>query len=444
MYWNNHYLCSQNTHIAMLLSFTVDNYRSFGKAMTLDLTASNGIKDNPGIGITPISDTVKVLNAVAFYGANSSGKSNFLRAIATMRRIIVQSVRLNENETLPYDPFVLTTATPRPTRFEAVLYHEIEKTTYKYGFEYNAEAITNEWLNSKAPRKSQKDLFSRTRDNFEIDEANFTQGISIENKQLNKNRLLLSLAGQLGVNIANQIIALFQKDMRILSGIEDSNYSSYTRRLVHENEEYKVLAREFLRSMNLGFNEFETTKVEFEKLAFPPGLPAELIAEIKGRTIIEVSSFHRVYDSEDNPIGYKKLNLDENESAGTNKIFNLTGPILEALKFGNVLVIDELDSQLHPLLSWRLIQLFNNPDRNHNGAQLLFSTHDTHLLSNRLFRRDQIWFLEKDPAERSVLFPMMMATEKLGHTPRNDSNYQKNYINGLYGAIPFPINDSPE
>ncbi len=153
---------------------------------------------------------------------------------------------------------------------------------------------------------------------------------------------------------------------------------------------------------------------------------------------------HTVYDKEGNAIGHKSLDLDENESAGTNKIFNLTGPILEALQNGRILVIDELDSQMHPLISWRLIQIFNSPVKNPHGAQLLFTTHDTHLLSNRLFRRDQIWFLEKDPVERSVLYPMMMATDKLGHAPRNDSNYQKNYVNGLYGAIPFPINEPLE
>ena len=153
---------------------------------------------------------------------------------------------------------------------------------------------------------------------------------------------------------------------------------------------------------------------------------------------------HTVYEKVGHAVGYRSLDLDENESAGTNKIFNLTGPILEALQNGRVLVIDELDSQMHPLLSWRLIQIFNNSSKNPHGAQLIFTTHDTHLLSNRLFRRDQIWFVEKDHSECSVLYPMMMATDKLGHAPRSDSNYQKNYVNGLYGAIPFLVNEPLE
>ena len=423
----------------MLLRFTVDNYRSFGREMTLDLSASNGLRDNIEGAFTDIGNS-KVLNVVSFYGANSSGKTNFLRAISTMRRIIVQSVKLNENEDLPYDPFLLTNEKPRPTKLEAVLYSIPDKTTYTYGFEYLRSSITKEWLHLKSPRKSGKTLFSRDGDQLDISPVGFQEGYSIT-VNLNKNRLFLSLVGQLGGAISNSVIALFQNEIRVLSGIEGSDYAGYTRRLVHENEQYRILAKEFLRNMNLGFDEFETKKVEFERIAFPQGFPSELIEQFRGRSIIEVSSMHTVYDKDGHAVGYRSLDLDENESAGTNKIFNLTGPILEALQNGRVLVIDELDSQMHPLLSWRLIQIFNNSSKNPHGAQLIFTTHDTHLLSNRLFRRDQIWFVEKDPSECSVLYPMMMATDKLGHAPRSDSNYQKNYVNGLYGAIPFMVND---
>lgn len=426
----------------MLLRFTVDNYRSFGREMALDLTASNGLRDNIEGAYTDIGNS-KVLNVIAFYGANSSGKTNFLRAISTMRRIIVQSVKLNENEDLPYEPFLLNDEKPRPTKLEAVLYDIPSKTTYTYGFEYNRASIVKEWLYVKAPRKSGKTLFLRVGEQIETSPVGFIEGQNIT-VSLNKNRLFLSLVGQLGGDVSNRVIALFQKELRVLSGIEGSDYAGYTRRLVHENEQYKELAKDFLGNMNLGFEDFVTRKVEFEKIAFPQGFPSELIEQLRGRTIIEVSSMHTVYDKEGNAVGHKSLDLDENESAGTNKIFNLTGPILEALQNGRILVIDELDSQMHPLISWRLIQIFNSPVKNPHGAQLLFTTHDTHLLSNRLFRRDQIWFLEKDPVERSVLYPMMMATDKLGHAPRNDSNYQKNYVNGLYGAIPFPINEPLE
>lgn len=425
----------------MLLKFTVDNYRSFGREMTLDLAASNGIRDNIEGAFTDAGNN-KILNVVAFYGANSSGKTNFLRAIGNMRRIIVQSVKLNENDSLPYDPFLLSTVKLHPTKFEATIFNIVDKTTYTYGFEYLPSSITKEWLFMKSPKKSPKKLFIRDGEKMEIDPNNFTEGLNITVK-LNKNRLFLSLVGQLGGDISNNIITLFQNKLRVISGIEDSDYSNYTRRLVHENKKYKTLAQDFLRNMGLGFNEFETKKIEFEKIVFPQGFPAELIEQFRGRTIIEVSSIHSVYDENGNIVEQIKLNLDENESAGTNKIFNLTGPILEALQNGLTLVIDELDSQMHPLISWKLVEKFNNQESNPHGAQLLFTTHDTHLLSNRLFRRDQIWFVQKDSKDCSCIYPMMEATDKLGHAPRSDSNYQKNYIQGIYGAIPYFTNETP-
>lgn len=424
----------------MLLRFTVGNFRSFSQEMTLDLIASNGLRDNIDGAFTNV-EKYKILNSIAFYGANSSGKTNFLRAIGTMRSIIVHSVRLNDNESLPYDPFLLTTGEKHPTKFEAVLYNIPERATYTYGFEYNQTTISKEWLYAKFPRKASKTLFERNGERYISDQINFVEGQNITVK-LNNNRLLLSLVGQLGGRISNIIINLFQRELHVLSGIADSDYSNYTRHLVHDNIEYRNFAQNFLKDMNLGFSEFTTKSIEFEKVGFPQGLPAELIAHFKGQSFIEVSSVHALYNEQGVAVGTINLDLDENESAGTNKIFNLTGPILEALNFGRILIIDELDSQMHPLISWKLIQYFNDPKKNLHGAQLIFSTHDTHLLSNKLFRRDQIWLVEKDSTESSVLYPMMKATDKLGHTPRSDSNYQKNYINGMYGAIPYMVNEA--
>ena len=132
---------------------------------------------------------------------------------------------------------------------------------------------------------------------------------------------------------------------------------------------------------------------------------------------------------------------------GTNKIFALSGPLLEALDGGRTLLVDELDSQMHPLISWHLVEMFNKREDNKHSAQLIFTTHDTNLLSGDLFRRDQIWFTEKDQTENTDLYPLIKAHERsdsLKHAPRNDSNYQKNYIQGKYGAIPYLTTERPE
>lgn len=430
--------------INMLIQFTTSNFRSFGKEMTLTLTASKGIKDKPGSNITAINKNTSILNSVAFYGANSSGKSNFILAAGAMRMMVVQSVKLNEGDPLPYDPFILSTRESLPTKFE-VIFH-LNRKTYKYGFEYTREKIAREWLFLKSSGKSEKPLFTRNSDTPPIVEPNFdiqARNIGTDTK-LNANRLLISLSGQLGGDISNSIINWFDKNLRFISGIDDS-YSQYTRRRVYADDVMKDMVQAFLGKMKLGFDSFIPQKIDFENIGLPQGLPQEVVAQLKKDPFIQISSLHNVYDKLGNAIRTIKLDLDGQESAGTNKVFNLAGPILDSLNRGVTLFVDELDSQMHPLLTWKIIEMFNSPVENPNGAQLVFSTHDTHLLSKKLLRRDQIWFTEKDSKECSTIYPMMKAAQaklQLKHAPRNDSNYEKNYINGLYGAIPFMINES--
>lgn len=433
----------------MLIEFNVNNFRSFGEIATLELTASNALKDNPEKGTSVMGSGVgasKVLNALAIYGANSSGKSNLLSAVGTMRYMVLNSVKLNEPDTLPYHPFRLTIREPQPTRFEVVYYEPESRGTFTYGFEYTEETIQKEWLVAKWPGRSEKQLFSRSGKEVEIDEKTFKEGIKAQEFPLNKNRLFLSLAGQAGGEISNSVIGWFKEKLHVLSGIEDT-YSKYTRKLVMNNPAAKENIEKFLCKMKLGFEQFVPQKVDFEAMSFPPGIPKEIIAQMKNDPFIQISSVHNVYDEEGNVVRTEMFDLDEDESAGTNKIFALSGPLLDALQGGKTLLIDELDSKMHPLISWRLVEMFNKSDDNKHNAQLIFTTHDTNLLSSDLFRRDQIWFTEKDPMENTDLYPLIRAHERsdlLKHAPRNDSNYQKNYINGKYGAIPYLTAERPE
>ena len=431
----------------MILKFSVENFRSFGREMTLDLYASNGIKDLPGKGVSVIGSgpsSFKVLNAVSLYGANSSGKSNLLRAISTMRRMVLDSVRLNDDESLPYDPFVLSTREPQPTRFEITYYDSTTRGIYTYGFEYTEQVIVTEWLQAKWPGRSEKRLIDRTPDGINLDTTSFEEGLRARDTLvLNKNRLFLSLAGQAGGEISNSVINWFRRNLRVISGIQDT-YSKYTRKRVADSPEAKLRVQEFICKMKLGFERFDVEKVDFESL---PGLPKEFIAQYKRDPYIQVYSAHNVYDENGTVVRTEMLDLDEQESAGTNKVFALSAPLLEALDEGMTLVVDELDSKMHPLLSRRLVEMFNNPEENPHGAQLVFTTHDTNLLSNEVLRRDQIWFTEKDAVENTGIYSLLKVherSEKLSHAPRNDSNYQKNYIQGLYGAVPWITSERPE
>lgn len=424
----------------MLTGFIVDNFRSIGEEQSIDLCASNAIKDLANKGYTVVQDK-KYLNSISFYGANSSGKTNVLKAIGLMKSIVLHSVRLNDNEPLPYDPFLLTTKPSRPTKFVAIFIDASDRAHFEYGFKYNREEIVEEWLDAKFPKKSKKHLFHRTETGVELDSIAYAEGEKFKDVNLNKNRLFLSLVGQLGGEISNRIIEWFRTNVMVLSGLNDSNYYKRTSQNIYENSEYREGVLRLIREMNFGFRDITAKEVDMSNIPFPQDLPSELIAKLKSETYIEISTIHNVYDEDGVVTATRPLDLDTDESAGTNKFFNLAGHIYESLKYGRTLCIDELDSQMHPLISWKIVEMFNDPMVNKNGAQLIFTTHDTNLLSKDLFRRDQILFVEKDKKESSDIYTMLEAKMNLNHSPRTDSNYQKNYIQGKYGAIPFPTSD---
>lgn len=171
--------------------------------------------------------------------------------------------------------------------------------------------------------------------------------------------------------------------------------------------------------MNVGFTKFEIPKDE------------KLAEEIKAYTI------HHLYNDEGEIIGETRFSMKEHESSGTNKLFDLAALVIGQLDFGYPLIVDELDSKLHPLLTQHIIKLFNNPKTNPKGAQLIFATHDTNLLNVKTFRRDQIWFTEKDHSEATDLYSLAEFREPEGNKIRKDRSFEKDYINGRYGAIPY-------
>jgi hypothetical protein len=150
-----------------------------------------------------------------------------------------------------------------------------------------------------------------------------------------------------------------------------------------------------------------------------------------GGKLTSIQTIHRKFDGEGNSVSTELFDLDDQESEGTQKVFALAGPLVDTLKNGKVLIIDEFDARIHPLISRAIVELFNSNESNSNNAQLIFMTHDTNLLSNRLFRRDQIWFTEKNRYGATDLYSL--AEYKI----RNDASFESDYIKGRYGAIPY-------
>lgn len=425
----------------MVTSFKVENYRSIDDEITLSFEASTGIKDMDNKGFS-VAAGLHILNSMAFYGANSSGKSNIFKAIGRMKNIVIQSVRLNDGEQLPYDPFLLSDKQMRPTRFEITFIDGSDK--YIYGFRYTALRIEEEWLIAKFPKRSQKTLLKRTIENIEIDEQNFNEGIAIKSGSipLNSNRLFVSLAAQLGGKVSKRILEWFRIKINVVSGLRDNSFSQVTKEMLHCNTEYKADILHFIGSMDVGFVDVTTEQEKIDEMKLPKGLPVELIASLKEHPLITAYSRHEKYNSEGMTVGTVDFNIEDKESDGTKKLFNLSGPIIDTLKNGKTILIDEMDAQLHPLLSREIVNLFNNPDSNLNGAQLIFTTHDTNLLSKKQLRRDQVVFVEKERLSNMTrVTPMMTIKLENGSKPRTDSNYEKNYLEGKYGAIPYFLTD---
>ena len=200
----------------------------------------------------------------------------------------------------------------------------------------------------------------------------------------------------------------------------------------HHSEGYQE-AMELFKKLDLGFTaieveEFKISDETKEKIATLQDVNLKKTLESRE---YDIYTTHHVYDKEGKVVGQTKFNAENFESNGTNKIISFSGPLFDTLLYGKVLFVDELDAKLHPMLTRAIVRLFMDKETNPKGAQLVFTTHDTHLLDKEYLRRDQVWFTEKDATEASDLYSLLEFKE------RNDRNFEKNYIQGRYGAIPF-------
>lgn len=406
-----------------LLEFSVINFRSIYTKRSISFVASS-IKDEPHENVVSY-DRIKYLRTSAVYGANSSGKTNLILAMGVMTLMVKESAKLNDGDELPFDPFALSTlSSTKPTMFEVTFIVGHQK--FRYGYEYNEKRIISEWLYSSTTKsKKETALFVRTLDGIAINEDIFEEGIGLESKT-NDNRLFVSLVAQLGgENTISKSVMSFFRDFNVISGLNDSGYHDITKNIFLMGTDEAKGAMDLFNDVQLGFSD----------------IMAKESKEENGKAEIIIYTKHPVYTRNGRIKRNMYVNMDYMESAGSKKLFELAGPIINTLRNGKVLVIDELDAKMHPLISQHIVDIFNNPEKNAKNAQLIFSTHDTHLLSSSVLRRDQIWFTEKNEWEETDVYSMMNILLPDGSKPRSDSNLEKNYIMGRYGAIPFILND---
>ncbi|MCH8961111.1 MAG: ATP-binding protein [Bacteroidetes bacterium] len=426
----------------MLIEFTVGNYRSFKDPVTFSMVAAKLRARDKALdehNVFPLTDKISLLKSCAVYGANASGKSNLVHAFRFMRHFVLNSSKDSQaDEPISIDPFLLSTETENePSVFEMVFY--VEGKRYRYCFTVDKQKVHSEWLYHA--RVKETNLFNRRDGSFELSSA-FKEGKGLPEKTRD-NALFLSVVAQFNGEIALTVLRWF-RELKIMSGIEDADRREFTIAGLEDESLGKDIVS-FVKRMDLGISDIEVQRASIdrssiEKLGLSVLMPVLLgkrmtVGELRelGRRYSSptVKTLHQVYDDGKTIINQELLDLDTHESEGTKKLFALAGPILKILKEGKTLIIDELDARLHPLLTEAIIRLFNSNETNPNNAQLVFTTHDTNLLTNKLFRRDQIWFTEKDKYGATDLYSL--AEFKV----RNDASYERDYIAGKYGAIPF-------
>lgn len=420
----------------MLVEFSVGNYRSFFKPVTLSLQATPLRSLNKDIDIQNVfsAGKLQLLRSAAIYGANASGKSNLVRAMLYMRHFVLNSAtRLQAGELTDVQRFLLNkNAQQIPPYFQIIFL--VGNIRYRYGFELDEHRVVSEWLYQTKQRETR--LFVRSGDVYDFP-ASFKKSVSGLEKRVRTNALFLSVLAQFNEPIAIGIVDWFRNRLRGISGLMDDAYAGFT---LHQFETQEYIAqriRELTRLADFGIVDIGIKSIAVDDPSVPNNL-REMIRKMseKQRTsgqdiaLKGVETVHQVFENGIS-VGQTKLDLEEHESEGTKKFFYLLGPLLDTLDNGNVLVVDEFEARLHPVLSREIVRLFNAPNTNPKNAQLIFTTHDASLLGEGILRRDQVWFTEKNRFGETELYSLAEMKE------RNDASFEKNYIHGRYGAIPF-------
>lgn len=412
----------------MLIQFRVENHRSLRDEQVLSLVATS---DKAGVHVLRAEGLSEALvPVVAIYGANASGKSNVLAAIDFMRRAVLGSQRRWEVDGTPHEPFLLSNKAAEPSLYEVDIL--VDGVRYRYGFQLSALRVEEEWLFAW-PHGRKATWFERDGDRFE-----FGKTLHGENEAIRTltrpNSLFLSAAAQNNHTALLPIYRHFEA-WRLSLGRHIGPLAfgfvagETAKRLdIRGDAADRDAILRVLRDADTGIIDVRVEPVT------APQLPTQSTQERSIPAFIlwpshEVSFRHRSSDGEH---AWLPLAL---ESAGTVALLDLAPHVVDALRSGSLLCVDELEASLHPALALGIVRMFNDPAQNPHGAQLVFATHDTNLLGTvvgePVLRRDQVWFTEKDDSGATHLYPLT------DFHPRKEENLERGYLQGRYGAIPF-------
>jgi len=407
----------------MLIDFKVKNYRSIKDEQDLNMLSTKQKEHIDTHTFTSNAYSMSLLKTAAIYGANAAGKSNFIKALKAMQEIVVHSAtQYQRGVILPVKPFIFDALSKdEPTEFE--VHFIANNIRYQYGFSVTQERVVEEWLIAY-PKGRPQNWFARVLNTETIAPSydwqfgeKFTGQKQLWQESTRDNALFLSTAVHLNSELLNPVYDWFDKILRI-TGV--GGWNPETTISMCQDNTYKKDILQFLQiaDMDIEDIEIEDKSAEYSKKQ-QSGLLSAFVNPIS------VKMFHK--DNSGNKI---PLDLKE-ESDGTQKLFAFIGPWLDSLENGHVLLIDELHDNFHPLMVKFLVGLFHSKITNKSNAQLIFTTHETSILSQDVFRRDQIWFCEKKD-KATELYSLVEFKPKKGVT-----DLEKAYLSGRYGALPY-------
>ncbi len=419
----------------MFIEFRLRNYRSFREAQTLSMVAAAPFKEHARANTfdPKVKGFDALLHSAVVYGPNAAGKTNLLRAIQFMQSMVLNSASTTTGAQYIYSPFKFSTATrTEPTEFQVTFVQN--GTRYEYGFEMGPRRIEKEWLIQHVHTRG-RTMFERNfdskREQYKWSFSPFLKGQrSVWSESTRPDALFLSTAIQLNSQQLAPVFEWFQRRLVVIVGATSMNPTLTLQVLDRPDGKERLLP--FFREADLGIADLDIKRepVASGALILAPG--ANLGAIIEQAPGVAIPNLVRITfshwsDDPEQPVG---LDFTE-ESSGTQILFRTAGAWLNVWANGEVLLFDEIDTSLHPLLTRFLIDKFHSVSTNPNNAQLIFSTHDTSLLSQDIFRRDQIWFVDKERDGATRLYPLT------DFKPRNDEKLESWYMRGRYGALPL-------
>jgi len=411
------------------------------------MVGTRSFKEHEDTNTIVVDSKTRVLKSAIIYGNNGSGKSNFISAIRIMRRLVQNSFRdallEDSDQRISVQKFLLNSESENvPTFFEIKFI--IDGTKFRYGFEIGKDEIESEWLFHTTSKEVF--LFKRNGQDIDVNKTSFEEGIGLENKT-KSNVLFLSLVAQLNGKIANSIVSWF-KSINCISGNNDREYERYTVNKLKSDKNFHLWVSDFIKFLeisnidaseedidNRNSETLEALKARENDEALTNFLDALQKVQAKQVKLDKIVTWHRKYDKNNVLIDTVAFPLDRQESEGTKKLIYLLGPWYDTIVNGKILVVDELDSRLHTILTGKLIDFFHL--WNKSKAQLICAVHDTAILDKDIFRRDQIWFVDKNQFGASELYSL---SDFKSAVVRNKSDFDKNYLKGKYAAIPYFLN----